>query len=127
MTQLRSPRALSRGVVALLALAALSACKSQDPAIHVTFNGSFIVPSSADQLIVDVLESQTVIIRSKYGVTAETPLPLSITFVQGDRRRTHVKFNAVLTKQDRVVGRGNIETDFVGGKTIDVSVEILPQ
>ena len=123
---LSNARRLVLGLLLASALA-LPACKSQDAAIFVTIKGGFIIPTNANKLIVDVLENGAVLVRKTYTLTADTPLPVSVTLIEGGKSHPHVKINALLYKGDILVGRGNIEADFVGGATAQVSIDVLPQ
>lgn len=121
-------RALPAAALALaLAAAALPACKGQDAAVRVTIAGEFLIPSSADQLVLDVLENGQALVRKTWALTAATPLPVSVTFVEGSASHPHIKINATLNKDGRVVGRGNIEADLTGGATNEVTITVLPQ
>ncbi len=122
-------KTLSRiAMTGALALAfGLSGCKQQDAAILVTIQGPFIIPTNADKLILDCTENGTVLLRKTFTLTAATPLPQTVTYVEGPGDHPHVKFNALLYKTDTLVGRGTVEADFTAGKTANVTVDVTTQ
>lgn len=112
-----------------LAACALSSagCKSQDAAINLTIRGQFL-PSSVDTLVLDVLENRVTILQQTYPfVPPKNSLPTSVVIVQSGASHPTVKINVLLAKDNRVVGRGTIDADFVNGKTVDISLDVLPQ
>lgn len=121
------------GCALVLALAcALPACKGQEAAVLVKIQGPFLIPSNADELIIDCLEQSgpatgQVILRKTYALTAATPLPQTLTYVEGGGDHPSVKFNVLLRKTGLVVGRGNVVAGFVSGKTAEVTVDVQPQ
>jgi hypothetical protein len=129
------PATLAHARSAALALAlacALPACKGQDAAVRLTIQGPFLVPSSADEAVVDCLDETgpakgQVILRKTWALTAATPLPQTVTYVEGDGDHPSVKFNVLLRKAGLVVGRGNVVATFVAGKTAEVMVDVQPQ
>lgn len=121
---------LAAAVCALAALA-LPACKTQDAAISVKIQGPFLIPSNADEMIVDCVEQSgtafgQVILRKTFALTAATPLPQTLTYLEGEHDHPSVKFNVLLRKSGQVVGRGNVVADFVAGKTAEVTVDVQP-
>ena len=125
MTTLRS---LRLGAAFLLALAALPGCKQQDAALRVKIDGPFRMAVDADTLVIDVLENRVTIKQETFPLKASTLWPASVVLVQSGTAHPEVKINVTLGQNNRVVGRGTLDAvDFVGGKTIDVTVSVLPQ
>jgi hypothetical protein len=112
-----------------LAACALSAagCKSQDAAIHLTIRGQFLIPANADTLVLDVLENKTTILQQTWPLAPPMTLPTDVVIVQAGAAHPTVKINVLLGKDNRVVGRGTIDADFVDGKTVDMAIDVLPQ
>jgi hypothetical protein len=112
-----------------IAACALSAagCKSQDAAINLTIRGQFL-PSSVDTLVLDVLDNKVTILQQTYPFAPpKNSLPTSVVIVQAGASHPTVKINVLLGKDNRVVGRGSIDADFVDGKTVDIAIDVLPQ
>ena len=115
-------------ILALAAFALFSAgCKSQDAAIHLTIRGQFLVPSNTDTLVLDVLENKTTILQQSYPLAPPMAFPTDVVIVQAGASHPSVKINVTLAKDNRVVGRGTIDADFVDGKTVDIAIDVLPQ
>ena len=122
----RSGRALA--ACALAACALLSAgCKKQDAAIRLTIRGQFLIPSNADTLVLDVRENNQTIIQQTYPLAPPTSFPTNVVIVQSGASHPSVKLNVTLGKDNRVVGRGSIDADFVSGTTVDIAIDVLPQ
>jgi hypothetical protein len=123
----QAARALAGLALAACALS-LTACKSQDAAIHLTIRGQFLIPASADTLVLDVLDtSRNTILQQSYPLAPPLTLPTDVVIVQAGAAHPTVKINVTLGKNNRVVGRGTIDADFVDGKTVDVALDVLPQ
>ena len=120
-------RALAGIALAACALSS-AACKSQDAAINLTIRGHDFQPSSVDTLVLDVLENKVTILHQTYPfVPPNNSLPTSVVIVQAGASHPTVKINVILGKDNRVVGRGTIDADFVDGKTVDMAIDVLPQ
>jgi len=105
--------------LAILALAAgalfSTGCKQQDAAIRLTIRGQFLVPANADTLVLDVLENRTTILQQSYPLAPPLSFPTNVVIVQAGASHPTVKLNVTLAKDNRVVGRGTIDADFVDG------------
>jgi len=112
---------------ALLAAAFLLAgCAQQDAALLVTFSGAYRTPTDADKLAIQVYDGAAQIKGVSFPLTAQTPLPVSVTFVQSGASHARVKINAQLTLRDvSVVGIGTAQVDFQAGRTVQVAIDLI--
>ena len=115
-------------ILAVAAVALFSAgCKSQDAAVHLTIRGQFLVPSGADTLVLDVQENKSTLLQQVYPLAPPFSFPTDVVVEESGASHPTVKLNVTLRKDNRVVGRGTIDADFVDGKTVDIALDVLPQ
>ena len=111
-----------------LFLAVLPGCKQQDASLRVKVRGPFRMAVDTDKLVIDVLENRNTIVQQTFPLTAGTVWPTDLVLVQAGAAHRTVKINVTLAQSNRVVGRGTLDAvDFVDGKTIDVTLDVLPQ
>ena len=121
---------LAAAAVALAGLGALPGCKQQDASLRVNISGPFRMAVDVDTLVIDVLDlpAKNTISHQTYPLKASTVWPATIVLVQSGNSHPEVKINVTLGQSNRVVGRGSLEAvDFADGKTVDVTVDVLPQ
>ena len=123
---MRAALALAASIV----LAGLAGCAQQDAAIEVTFKGAYRIPTDGDTLVVDVREGTGVIKHVSYSLAAQAAPPSgtlgTLTFVESGAEHATLRIDGVLTLQGQTVGLGRIDTAFQAGKTVQVTLTLVP-
>jgi len=116
-----------KGALFAAALLGLASCARQDAALLVTFKGGFRIPQAADTLVIDVREGTTVIQHRSYGLHDQaSPLHSTLTLVKAGASHQNLRIDGTLTLQGRTMGIGRADAAFQDGKTVEVTVAIVP-
>ena len=111
---------------ALVAFALVAGCAQQDAALSISFQGGYRIPQDADMLVVDIFDGANEIKRSQYPLSAGMRFPLTLTVVESGGSHSHVRINATVSLSGQAVGIGRQEADFASGKTVPVTLSLVP-
>jgi len=114
-------------------LAALPACKGQDPALLLTITTaqgtSFRVPQDADAIRLDIYQNESELVTTQQlDLDAGTNFPYTVTLVETGQDYPQLKVNATVTLQGAEVGYGSVDNVAMsGGSTVDATVTVTAQ
>jgi hypothetical protein len=116
-----------RAALFVAAVLGLPSCARQDAALLVTFQGGYRIPQDADTLVIDVREGTTVIEHRSYGLEHQaSPLHSTLTLVKAGAPHQTLRIDGTLTLQGQTMGIGRADAAFQDGKTVEVTVAIVP-
>jgi hypothetical protein len=115
-----------------LGFLAVPGCKSQDPAIFLSINGSYLIPHDADNLRLDVYDvaSAKLLVTHTFPLAAGVNFPFTVTVDDTSASHSSVKLIATATlsvPSQHAVGTGDTTVSLEGGATVLASILLIDE